>query len=768
MIALWKNSHKHIGYVFFGIAVITMFLFSLFELSICCMKCYSQAMLKNKKFDFSVTNITQEQQNSLERYCSDRGIKDFFSYSEADTLYPGGGTEPFVLAGISGDSKKIGEINFIQGRIPSKPYEICIEKIANDSLDIPYSIGDTISVHIRKKKKELRIVGITSEFSFSGNYIFYSNKFSDVFTSSSNNKLNYVQLLVDENYDDARVSSLVMGIEKNIKGISSSNIVWNDSKLNLYNEKGSYKSISLAIKSLNIVIVLFGVMFLCGELYNLYLFRKKTYEIMRCLGCSVHKIITLLTYEMLLLGCLGMMAGFFAGILLNKLVVVKILKCFFPTTVYGDYSPNYENIFFCIGIVVGIIIFSICILFLHLRKTQPVDNRETVRILRRNPRNKSSHISKTRSVLKTYILKESKLTNFFSLLQFTIIACSFFISIIVASVVNGYQKQEFTLDQKFPLQISVGADGSKMFLSKMDIEHITDLEGVSEVCAEYSGADLYAEVDGKKVKTFIYSKELMDKSEVEEELWDKGVIYIGSSISNTAMLHASPEFTKRCKGLAMETSIKMEHLLQAKTTYFAKDYEDGIIIISEKFARQLGIPQSTYNTVCVRTGYDFQQTKTKIIEYLGGTSKVFVFDAYSQEKENLMIKGMIALALYIVIILALSIFSIVSLTYHYRYIFQFRDLGILRAMGMPMRKVSIVFNLSGCAVTAKAILVSSVIAIPFCKWLLNAFYGWATVNIWVYLLVALIYMLYIFCYGTFIFRVYNKNLTVNNQMIDAE
>lgn len=61
MITLWKNSHKHICYVVLGIAVVTAFLFSLFELSECCLKCYSQQMLQNKKYDFSVTNISREQ-----------------------------------------------------------------------------------------------------------------------------------------------------------------------------------------------------------------------------------------------------------------------------------------------------------------------------------------------------------------------------------------------------------------------------------------------------------------------------------------------------------------------------------------------------------------------------------------------------------------------------------------------------------------------------------------------------------------------------------
>lgn len=414
------------------------------------------------------------------------------------------------------DSLQIGSLKILQGRIPSKSNEVCIEKSANESLKNPYSLGDTIQIKLKNRTTKLKVVGFVSEFMFSGNYIFFSNRFLDTYYEEK--KLNFVQVLVDDYYDDDKVSTLVMEIVKNIEGISSENIIWNDSKVNLYNERGSYQSISLSIKSLNIVILLCGIIFLCGEMYNMYLFRKNTYKIMRCLGLSVKKMIVLLLKEFLVLGSVGMLVGFGTGILLNKLVVSKILKYFFSSASYSQYSPDINNVFLCVGIIIGIILLSICILYIYLRNTQPIDTGEYTQMERYHRKSKTIFANNNHSVLNMYIFKRSKLNNLFSILQFLIIAVSFFLSVVAFTVVNGYHKQDSTLDQEFPLQVTVGADGNCMFLNSEEIVEIGKIDSVAEMGAEYSGADLYADVAGKKIKAVIYSDSLMKKINISEKV----------------------------------------------------------------------------------------------------------------------------------------------------------------------------------------------------------------------------------------------------------
>ena len=87
---------------------------------------------------------------------------------------------------------------------------------------------------------------------------------------------------------------------------------------------------------------------------------------------------------------------------------------------------------------------------------------------------------------------------------------------------------------------------------------------------------------------------------------------------------------------------------------------------------------------------------------------------------------------------------------------------------MSNRKISLVFSLSSCIVTFKAVIVGAVFAIPFSRWLLNSFYGQANSNVVVCFLLAFIYLFFVYIYGFIVFYIYNKTLTVSSQMIDGE
>lgn len=785
---LWKNSSKHILHIVFGIAVITCFMFSLFEMGESCMDIYEQALLNTDRFDYFLHNLSAAQMDEIEKVCIESNVAEYFYYYEANEARREGFSEPFYIAGIGGDTDK-GVISVSEGRLPQGKNEICITEKANKLLDKPFAIGDIVyleegpdwygELQILDEPTEdassegCRIVGFVDDFYLNYNIIFYLKEYpvtdvdSDEIRSSSHigvlvSGKGYATLEKEGDLTDP-VSDYLIKMRKE-QGLNLSEIrEYSDSRLNLYSDEGSYISFSKSVKALNILIVICGLIFLSGELYNLYLSREETYRILRCLGSSISDIELMMLKEMLMLGFVGTVSGMLFGALMNRIVVIRIISCFFSEVAGVEYKVNLVNILICAGIILFTILFSVFILHLSVRKTWPLGGKVD------SGAKKEKRTASGGSALGKYANKESRLNSVFSVLQFLIIMISFVLSTMVVSVIDGQRRQPPLLEKEIPLQIRVGADAGRMFLSAEEISHISEIDGVDGAYGKFFGGDLYGVVDGKKVNAIVCSDGLLKESKIKA---GDSCIYISDEPAGEGMaeLVASSAFAKE-QGMGeneKRMQVKIRNVTKDDVVYFHTDYgENGMLIISESAARELGFSPDMYNTVCIKTIGDVDKVSAEIQDYLGGADKLFVSDFSMRQKGYLQIKGMFSLALYIVVIFLLTIMSIVSLAYRQRYKQQRRDLGILRALGMPLGRVSALFCLGSASVSFKAFIAGLLFAVPINMWLMDSFYE-TGINPVVFIAVMAAYLLYIVLYGLLLFRSYEKNKTIRDHIMDAE
>lgn len=785
---LWKNSSKHILYIVFGIAVITCFMFSLFEMGEFCLNTYEELLLNTDRYDYAIHDLSAGQFEEIEKACIENNVEEYFYFQEAVSVYPQNFTQSFSLGGISGNIDKILDVE--EGRIPEGKNELCIVKNANDSLPKPYAVGDTI--YFNKKLDEFgferleiseepmgtsssegyRIVGIV-DFYLTGGYIFYLNEYPvfeyPIINSRESDSSSHIRVLASsEGYGKngvvEEVNPLLDYIYRYVReqGIKINDILsWNDNRLNLYSEEGGYRSVSNGIKSLNIIIILCSLIFLSGELYNLFLSRENTYRILRCIGCPIKKIELMMLQEMLMLGSAGMVMGFLLGSFINKRVVIDVLSGYFDEIFQMKYRVNIKSILICVSIIICTILFSVLILHISIRKTQPLENNMGSVPYRRKEGKKNG------SALEEYKKKEGKLNNMFSILQFAVILFSFVLSIMVASVIDGYGRQNFPLDKKIPLRIRVGADAQKNFISPEEIEEVGKMEGVLGAYGEFYGGDLYAMVGEKKVWVAVYSDELSKAAGVN---WPDGdyCLYVGNEpLEGEVKLIATDYFIEHCSGMKKSTSIKIKSIPKEKAVYFANQYEDGLIIIREG-ARNTGLLPDIYNTVCIRADKDVEELKAKVEKYFGGADKVFTDDNSMRARGQRQIKGMITLASYILVILLLTVISVITLSYQHRYTRQSKDLGIMRALGMSEERTAVLFCMGSLSVTIKAVIIGSIISFPVVIMILDIFFEITSINPVVYLITILVYLLYIMVYGLFMFRFLKGNKIIREQAGNAD
>lgn len=756
-------------------------MFSLFEMGECCMDIYAQAVLNADKYDLVIHKISPQNMEEAEKLCIENNVDEYFYFQMVGNVYFQDCPFPLYLAGVGGDMDRI--ISVAEGgRLPQGKNEICIDEEANNSLPKPYAVGDMIyleDITISDEFVELSASDMPSENSFSegykvvgfvndcyvgGNNIYYLKEYPIVNYEKTNNSSHIKVLVKDEGYDDNAVSMFAILINKKFKedGVE---VKWNEDRKDLYYDKGIYRSYSNSVKALNILIVICGLIFLSGELYNLYLSREDTYRILRCLGNSISDIEIMMLKEMLLLGFIGTILGLIFGALMNRIVVIRIISCFFSTVAGVEYKINPVNILICAGIILFTILFSVFILHLSVRKTWPLGRKVDSGV------KKEKRTASGSSALGKYAKKESRLNSVFSVLQFLIIMISFVLSTMVVSVIDGQRRQPLQLEMEIPLQIRVGADAGRMFLSAEEISHISEIDGVDGAYGKFFGGDLYAVVDGKKVNAIVYSDGLLKESKIKA---GDACIYISDEPvgEGEAELVASSAFAKE-QGTGTEErrmQVKIRSVAKDSVVYFHTDYgENGMLIISEDTAKKLGFSPDMYNTICIKAIGDVDKVSSEIQDYLGGANKLFVSDfSLRQEAEGyLQIRGMFSLALYIVVIFLLTIMSIVSLAYRQRYKQQGRDLGILRALGMPLSRVSALFCLGSASISFKAFIAGLFIAVPINMWLMDSFYE-TGINPVVFLVVMAAYLLYIVLYGLLLFRSYEKNKTIRDHIMDAE
>lgn len=767
ILCLWKSSYKFIWHVIFGIAIITMFVFSLSEISSYCIQFYTLAMTKGNSYDISITRITTTQQERVEKYCSSQGLLGYFSYSEIGTTFVQEKGEPFSLAGISGDIDRFGGIHVIEGRYPQKSSEICIEKSANDSLPEAYQLGDMIHftcIAENNKKTHVRakIVGFVDDFSLEGNYIFMDNKYVDEIKDKliSNGLLNYTNVFVSKIYDDVKVSNTALYFTNSLK-ISSQNVIWNEDKLALYGEKGSYYSVAKAIRSLNVIIVLFGIVFMFAQIYNMYLLRNETFSTLRCLGYSINRMIRIVLLEMLMLCIPGMVIGFIFGVFLNYIFLEKVISCFVSVLSLEGYYPSYINFIKCIAIILFVVVISILFLAININKSRPVEM-----IYHKSLKAKENFIinEKRGFAIRRYIKKNSTLNNVFSFLQFCVLSLSCLLCAITFTVADGYRKEADNLDQIFPLQITAGADGSKNFFTEEEIDRVKHIPGVEYICTEYISADFYAKIKDRKVNIVIYSDEIINQIEEDnlEKETKKHALYIGDKLTETTIpVYASKELRSEYSSIQPKSMMTITGSIKHTANLFSKDYDKELFILSEDMAASIGFPKKLKNTICFHCKIGNENIKTKILNSLGGIDKYYVVDNVSQQKNHNIIKGMIFLSLYILFMLLVSVVSVVSLTYHYSYCTQYRELGILRVMGMSKLKELLLFSLCNCILSLKGVLCGCVISVPINAILLEIFYEEIHFNPVIYICIVFFNMIYVLCYGLWVFR---KNISICNQI----
>lgn len=754
----WKSSKTKIFKIIMGIGIVTMLIYSLFEISSSFIKCYIHLCLNGSPYDITVNEISQRKQEQIEKYCVKQNFESYLSYTEVGNAYLENGTEPFYIAGFRGDLGGLGEADLIQGRYPVEEGEICIENSANSILEEPYKIGDKISFTClgddgSETEIYATIVGLTEDYLFEGNFIFLDNdyawrlknNFSDSYVNT------YIQICVRGYYDDKKVSDAYLFFVRTL-GIDNSHIIWNQNKLDLYQDKENYYSISNAIKYLNVIVVFCAVLFIFGQFYNLYLCRMESYRVLRCIGYSSNRIALLLLEEAFLLSIPGLVIGFLSGNILDAQLVNNLVKLMVQRTSSVPLGQDIYNYIKSIGCVYGSVVIGIIIVRLLLGSLQPVKdlyNRKITLALSGKILKQKKELYRT-PCIRRYVIRNSRLTNGYAIIQFIIILLSAMLCSIVFHVVSGYQSSQGNLDTKFPLQITAGASNSKTEFSKNDLNLIQNITGVTNICTEYVSNELYAVADSGKMPVVIYSDKLIDEIYPflpENCLNNMGqlAVFIGTQkIDKEKVTILSSNYLRtKYPDIAESSPIILTGQLteDINDITFNKDTSQSMVIINRNMAESIGLSGKLFNTICMDIQSDNDNVKKEIFDALGGREQFFVTDHMKESNAQNMLLGIIIMAGYILGLLFFTAIVIVSLAFQFNYYQKKQELDIMLAIGYTLGKVKWILSCSSCLLSIKAVVIGCLISIPINNFLLEAFYDTFYIRLELFFLVMAIFLL---------------------------
>lgn len=687
------------------IAFSVMLMFSLMQMGDALLKEFYNLALNGLHRDVSITRIKLSEIEKIHKIADRQAAAQMYTIWVGDVDLEQKAKAGRIL-GLEGDLEYFKDCEMIAGRKAEETGEIIVSQSLMESQPDYYKLGNRVELSIideknRNHKEAFTVCGVFSNIKDEGDMIFSSVLTADQLRkrwglSEASDSNAAAVTIHKEEYKADKIADFLYEIQEVLYPEESEEktyffkdrVLWNEQKSALYEEEGTFTSVSQTLKLLTIIIAA-GMMIYVYGVFHINVFQKIRYlGIMRCLGGDKKTLAGNIFGESMLISHAGILLGILGGNVLNQFVADKVLNALMKV----DYSVQLRQMWITYAEVYLVAILPILMatlkVWLGVIKISPV---QAMNFEENSKIRKPSHErkqTKQKNIL-WYLAGRNIWRNRSQ--SFTVIGVISVTLTLLLIIANTFSVVDFTPQkgrQDFCRYEIIFDYGTADYFRDQDVENFKELDGVEEVYSQFIAREIKIQTERDSLLV-VYSDSLWEKLlEYNPEL--KNLDYENKPVS---VAYSSTEFdlapSVTLEGADQEEKIQMpvtqkyvgtQSLLGELT-----ENDDTIkLILNEKMAEKIGIGTGQYSSMSLETNSRFDNAHFEefVKENLKNALIVPLNEESSDEDQLLAI---IFLASYICIAFFVFVFSMIESMVEFNMINRRSEYGIMRALGMNRR-----------------------------------------------------------------------------------
>lgn len=755
-----------------------MLMFSLMQMGDVLLKEFYDLALNGLHRDVSITWITLPEIEKIHKTADRQAAAQMYTIWVGDVDLEQRAKAGRIL-GLEGDLEYFKDCEMIAGRKPKETGEIIVSQSLMESQPDYYKPGNRVELSIsdeknRNHKEAFTVCGVFSNIKDEGDMIF-----SNVLTADQLRKqwgLSEVSgsnaaavTIHKEEYKADKIADFLYEIQEILYPEESEEktyffrdrVLWNEQKSALYEEEGTFTSVSQTLKLLTVIIAA-GMMIYVYGVFHINVFQKIRYlGIMRCLGGDKKTLAGNIFGESMLISHAGILLGILGGNVLNRFVADKVLNALMKV----DYSVHLRQMWVTYAEVYLVTILPILMatlkVWLGVIKISPV---QALNFEENSKFRKPSHErkqTKQKNILR-YLAGRNIWRNRSQ--SFTVIAVISVTLTLLLIIANTFSVVDFTPQKgrqdfcRYELMFDYGTED---YFCDQDVENFKELDGVEEVYSQFIAREIKIQTERDSLLV-VYSDSLWEKLlEYNPEL--KNLDYENKPVS---VAYSSDEFdlvpTVVLEGVNQEEKIQMPVTQMCVGTQSLlgelTENDDTIkFILNEKMAERIGIVTGQYSSMSLETNSRFDNAHFEefVKENLKNASIVPLNEESSDENQLLAI---IFLASYICIAFFVFVFSMIESMVEFNMINRRSEYGIMRALGMNRRLYKKLICLESIRLGFYAVIIAVIVSLFANYYFTSQIFQQAEFSIPAYIVTVVMLMLLILGKS---YRTVHKNMSTS-------
>lgn len=772
------RNKKRISKTILCIAFSVMLMFSLMQMGDVLVKEFHDLALNGLHRDISITRITLSEMEKIQKIAEKQTAAQMYTIWVGDVDLEQRAKAGRIL-GLEGDLEYFKDCEMIAGRKPEETGEIIVSQSLMESQPDYYKQGNRVELSIsdeknRNHKEAFTVCGVFSNIKDEGDMIFTSVLTADQLRKqwglSEASDSNAVAVTIHkEEYKADKIADFLYEIREVLYPEESEEktyffrdrVLWNEQKSALYEEEGTFTSVSQTLKLLTVIIAA-GMMIYIYGVFHINVFQKIRYlGIMRCLGGDQKTLAGNIFGESMLISHAGILFGILGGNVLNRFVADKVLNALMKV----DYSVQLRQMWGTYAEVYLVALLPILMatlkVWLGVIKISPV---QAMNFEENSKIRKPSHERKQtkQKNIVGYLAGRNIWRNRSQ--SFTVIAVISVTLTLLLIIANTFSVVDFTPQKgrrdfcRYELMFDYGTED---YFCDQDVEKFRELDGVEEVYLQFIAREvkLQSERDSLLV---VYSEALWEKLlEYNPEL--KSLDYENKPVS---VAYSSTEFdlapSVTLEGVNQEEKIQMpvtqtcvgtQSLLGELT-----ENDDTIkLILNEKMAEKTGIGTGQYSSMSLETNSRFDNAHFE--EFVKENLKnalIVPLNAESSDENQLL--AIIFLASYICIAFFVFVFSMIESMVEFNMINRRSEYGVMRALGMNRRLYKKLICLESIRLGFYAVIIAVIVSLFANYYFTSQIFQQAEFSIPAYIVTVVMLMLLILGKS---YRAVHKNMSTS-------
>ena len=479
-----------------------MLMFSLMQMGDVLVKEFHDLALNGLHRDVSITRITLSEMEKIQKIAEKQTAAQMYTIWVGDVDLEQRAKAGRIL-GLEGDLEYFKDCEMIAGRKPEETGEIIVSQSLMESQPDYYKLGNRVELSIsdeknRNHKEAFTVCGVFSNIKDEGDMIFTSVLTADQLRKqwglSEASDSNAVAVTIHkEEYKADKIADFLYEIREVLYPEESEEktyffrdrVLWNEQKSALYEEEGTFTSVSQTLKLLTVIIAA-GMMIYIYGVFHINVFQKIRYlGIMRCLGGDQKTLSGNIFGESMLISHAGILFGILGGNVLNRFVADKVLNALMKV----DYSVQLRQMWGTYAEVYLVALLPILMatlkVWLGVIKISPV---QAMNFEENSKIRKPSHERKQtkQKNIVGYLAGRNIWRNRSQ--SFTVIAVISVTLTLLLIIANTFSVVDFTPQKgrrdfcRYELMFDYGTED---YFCDQDVEKFRELDGVEEVYLQF-------------------------------------------------------------------------------------------------------------------------------------------------------------------------------------------------------------------------------------------------------------------------------------------